>query len=253
LSDIQSGVQHGVILSSDAQILKAEILKIDQDLISIGLSIKSQLKALSELTSLTIPDNKLLKIPHFNVRPDVAENSRIEYKILELQQDRLLALKEQTNAKYLPKAYGFGQLGYGRPGLNMLSNDFEPYLYVGAKLNWNVWNWNKGKREKEILSLNYDIVDKQKETFEKNLKISVENSIAEIQKLEQMILKDNEIIDLRSSIAQTALSQYDNGIINSSDYLNELNKETEAKLNLRLHKIQLELAKLNYLSIIGKL
>jgi hypothetical protein len=43
----------------------------------------------------------------------------------------------------MPRVFAFAQAGYGRPGLNMMSNEFEPYAIVGAKLVWTPWEWNK--------------------------------------------------------------------------------------------------------------
>ena len=72
----------------------------------------------------------------------------------------------------MPRVSGFGQFGYGRPGFNMLSNDFQPFYIVGAKLNWNLWNWRQSNNDKKLLDLQNNVLTVQKETFDKNLKIA---------------------------------------------------------------------------------
>ena len=91
------------------------------------------------------------------------------------------------------------------------------------------------------------------ETFNKNLKIAGEKSISDISNYELLIQKDNEIIELRTKIKETVASQLTNGVLTSSEYISELNAETQAKLNLQYHKIQLIKAKINYLTITGNI
>ena len=44
-----------------------------------------------------------------------------------------------------------------------------------------------------------------------------------------------------------------NGSITATDYLTELNSETQEKINLETHKIQALQAKINYLTLKGDL
>ena len=162
-------------------------------------------------------------------------------------------MKDMVNTRWNPRFYAFGQAGYGRPGLNMLVSDFTPWWIVGARLTWNIWNWNLSKNEKKIYEIQGDIIGTQKETFEKNQRIEAGRGIAEIEKLGELLQKDDEIIELRTRITRAASSQLDNGVITSSDYIARLNEETQAKLALELHRIQLVKAKIAYLFTLGKL
>jgi outer membrane protein TolC len=158
-----------------------------------------------------------------------------------------------VNTRWNPKFSAYGQAGYGRLGLNMLSNDFTPWWIVGAKLTWNIWNWNLSKNEKKIYEIQGNMIGAQKETFEKNLKIEAERGLSEIEKLGELLKKDEEIIELRNRISRASSSQLDNGVITSSDYISRLNEEKLAKLSFELHRIQLVKAKIAYLYTLGKL
>jgi len=96
------------------------------------------------------------------------------------------------------------------------------------------------------------VIQIQKETFDKNLKILIENEMAAIQKLEKMIKKDSEIIQLRKRITKTSVSQLENGIITPNNYLANLNSEIQSEINMESHKIQLIQSRINYLTILGK-
>ena len=251
--EIQSAVTNGVMLSSNADALQAELMKIDQQLIETRTNRTTAFKVLSELTSSTIPDNSKLVLPRVSISSTVFEDKRPELQLYNIMQTKTGVMKDMVNTRWNPKLYAFGQAGYGRPGLNMLSNDFTPWWYIGAKLTWNIWNWNLSKNEKKIYDIQNDIIGTQKESFEKNLKIEASSDLAEIEKLGELLQKDEEIIALRTRITHTASSQLDNGVITSSDYIARLNEETQAKLALELHRIQLVKAKIEYLFTLGKL
>ena len=253
LKEIQSAVANGVMLSSNADALQAELMNIDQQLIETRTNRTTAFEVLAELTSSTIPDNSKLVLPRVQISSTAFEDKRPELQLYNILQKKTGVMKDMVNTHWNPKLYAFGQAGYGRPGLNMLSNDFTPWWIVGARLTWNIWNWNLNKNEKKIYDIQSDIIGTQKETFEKNLKIEASSDLAEIEKLGELLQKDEKIIALRTRITHTASSQLDNGMITSSDYIARLNEETMAKLALELHQVQLVKAKIAYLFTLGKL
>jgi hypothetical protein len=162
-------------------------------------------------------------------------------------------MKKVAAVKRMPKFWAYGQAGYGKPGYNMLLNDFDDYYMIGAKLTWNVWNWNKTKNEKTILDLNKEIVESNKNAFDQGLATDLERKMAEIARIEALLPKDQEIADIRSGIVLTYASRLQNGVITATEYVTELHAETEAKLNQRIHEVQLARAKYEYLATAGKL
>jgi outer membrane protein TolC len=253
LKEIQSAVANGSTLATNADALQAELMKIDQQLIETRTDRTTAFQVLSELTSSSIQDNAKLALPSVQLSSTAFEDKRPELQLYTLMQTKTGVLKDMVNTRWNPKFYAFGQAGYGRPGLNMLSNDFTPWWIVGAKLTWNIWNWNLSRNEKKIYDIQNDIIGTQKETFEKNLKIEASRGLAEIVKLGELLQKDEEIIALRTKITHTASSQLDNGVITSSDYITRLNEETQAKLASEIHRIMLVKAKIAYLFTLGKL
>ena len=253
LKIVESGVRNGTHLSTNADILKAEIIKMEQAIYEIDISKDASISILKEFTCLPINENTQLIAPEVFVDFSNYENKRLEYSLFSLYQNKIEASKKMIGAKNLPRFSAFGQAGYGRPGYDMLKNEFDDFYMVGARLNWNFWDWNHSRNEKEILDLQNEIINTQKETFDINLKTQIENIIAEIKKIDNMISRDLEIIELRIKISNSSSSQLDNGIITSTDYLTELNAESKAKLDLEVHKIQLIKAKLDYQAAIGDL
>jgi hypothetical protein len=76
-------------------------------------------------------------------------------------------------------------------------------------------------------------------TFLFNTKLSMSQQYSDMQKYEDLIRTDDEIIALRESVKKTSFVQLENGVINTNDYLKEVNEEDQARQNKILHDLQL--------------
>ncbi len=253
LSEVESGVANGAILASNADIINAEIIDVEQKISETEIGITALFKSLNELTGFNLTQETELVVPNPEININTFKNNRLEYSLMSLQQSKLTALKESVSTKRLPRLSAFGQAGYGRPGYDMLNDRFDDFYMIGLRLNWNIFDWNHTKNEKKILDIQNDIVTTNKEAFDKNLRVELQSRIAEVRKFEEMIKRDNEIIELRKKIVKAYSSQLDNGVITSTEYLMQANEEAKASLNLQTHKIRLIKAKLDYLAALGNL
>jgi outer membrane protein TolC len=248
---VSSSVKNGVLTASDLDVLTAERLRTEQQLSEIDINKKASLQILSILMSQTLSDSSGFELPVISVT-DTSLIARPEYKWFELQEKRIDDSKQLTQTSLKPKVYAFAQAGYGRPGLNMLDDKFNPFYIVGANMKWTILDWNKNSRERKILDIQKQMVTTRKETFEKNLNMDLQNKLSSIRKLEEALNRDSQIVELRSRVVRASTSKLDNGVITSTDYLTDLNAETIAKINLETHKIQLVQARENYLIAKGK-
>jgi len=253
LNNVQSGIRNGTLLASNENILKAEIIKIDQSVDEVTITRESFIAILYEYTALHMDENTEFLLPEIYIDMNTYVNNRPEYTLFSIQQKKLETSKKIIGSKNLPRLSAFGQAGYGRPGYDMLKNKFDDFYMIGARLSWNFWDWNHSRKEKEILDLEHAILSTQKETFDKHIKIDLETKLSGIRKSERLIKRDTEIIELRVKISAASSSQLENGIITSTEYITELNAESKAKLDQEVHRIELVKAKLEYQSTLGNL
>lgn len=250
IKEVKSGVQFGAILPSSEQVLEAEIIKINQQLTEIKFENNKLLNNLSKLTFSEIDTETTLIQPiSYSINTNV---TRPEIAFYDLQKDQLEFSKNVISKSILPKINAFGQAGYGNPGLNMLDNSFQTFYIVGLKANWNVFDWGKTKTDKKALDISKDLVTTEKETFELNNKMQLEEQDYEIKKIEQLLLSDSEIIQIREKVIKSSDAQLKNGVITTSEYLVEFTNLFEAKNILKIHQVQLAAAKSNYEIIRGK-
>jgi len=247
---ITSGVKNGILLQSDLDNLKVELIKTKQFLDDIEIAIKNGFDILRMLTGDSLINSSRLLVPEVNFQLNDSIN-RPEIKIFDLQQKTLEESKYLSVSQKMPKLYAFTQLGYGRPGLNMLKDEFQSYYIVGLKFQWNIWDWNKTQRDKSIYSLQQDMVSSKKDAYVRNININGTNELTRIQQLENTLKTDEEIVTLRKSITIQTEKRLDQGIVTMSDYLSEYNSEVKAGIQFETHKIQLLQSKINYLIIKG--
>ncbi|HQE33615.1 MAG TPA: TolC family protein [Flavobacterium alvei] len=250
IKEVKSGIRFGAILPASEKVLEAENLKIKQQLSEILFDKKRLFENLSSLTFTVVPETTILQKPII-LAEENTQNNRPELKYFELQNQQIEASKTVIAKNNLPKINAFGLVGYGNPGLNMVDNSFQPILMVGLRANWNVFDWNKTKAEKDALTVSSKIVETEKETFLLNNSLQLQEMNNEIKKTEEIIKTDTEIIGLREYVEKSANAQLKNGVITTSDYLVEFTNLYEARTNQKVHEIQLALAKANYQVVKG--
>jgi outer membrane protein TolC len=252
ISSLQSALANGVIIKSDIDVLTSEKIKLEQQLTENEIRKTTLLKILSGLTGVEIDPSTEIIIP--TQKSEMTnELLRPELQLFDLRNVQLDAGIRVIESKRMPKAFGFATLGYGNPpGSNFFKDEFAPYYIVGAGVKWNIFDWNKSKNEKQVITLQKGIIENRKNDMTDNLKRLLESKNAEIQSLKSLIETDSELITLRKRITSSAESQYENGTITATDYLNEMNSERQALVNYEIHKINLALANVEYLNISGK-
>jgi len=250
ISEVKTGVKFGAILPSSESILESEILKINQQLIQAQFDKKELRESLASLIATKINEDVILVKPALS-NMSMYSGSRPELKLFELKKEQIEWSKRLISKSTLPKIYGFAQAGYGNPGLNMLNNSFQDFYILGVKASWNIFDWGKAKTNRGALTVTQEIINSEKETFQLNNEIKLQEAENEIHKMEELVKSDRDIIALGEKILISTDAQLRNGVITSSQYLIEFNNLYGAKINQKMHEIQLELAKANYKVING--
>ena len=249
LAKVQAAIAGGVALKSQADQLRAELLKAQQQITELKSGRQAYAEVLGLLIRQSIDEKTVLETPAV---PNASiEIRRPELALFSSQQQSLTQQSRLLNNKTLPRLGAFFQGGYGRPALNVLSNDFEPYFITGLRLNWNISSFYTSGNERKLLSTQQSAIALQRETFLLNTRLAVQQQNAEIAKWQDLIASDQEIIQLRESIKNTAQQQLSNGTATTTDYLNYVNAEDLARQQLILHRMQLLLAQYNQLLTTG--
>jgi outer membrane protein TolC len=252
IESLQSALSNGVITKSDIDVLTSEKINLIQQLSENETLKGSLLKILSSLTGSEIDSSTELILPAAWNKM-TRELSRPELELYDLRKEQLSAGLKVLESKRMPKAFGFATVGYGNPpGNNFFKDEFAPYYMIGASIKWNIFDWNKTRNEKQLINLQQVILENRKSDLTENLNRLLEAKNAEIVNLNSMLESDTALIAIRKRITGTAESQYENGTITATEFLNALNSERQAMINYEIHKINLTMVRIEYLNISGK-
>jgi outer membrane protein TolC len=236
---LESAVKNGMVLASELDQLLAEQIKTDQLVLELKSNRETVLSALAIMTGKESNQMQNLVLTAEPTLPD-KPMMRPELDLFAKQNELLNANSEILKKQRNPKLFGFGQAGYGKPGLNMLNNEFDTYYLVGLGFNWNVLDWKNTSRQRQVLKLQQEIVQTRQENFVRNIDLASDQQNKQIDQLTQLLKSDQELIQVRERITKTSASKLENGTITTADYIQDLNAETTAKLMLETRKIQLK-------------
>ena len=129
------------------------------------------------------------------------------------------------------------QAGYGRPGLNMLSGSFDPYFVAGVRLQWDFGALYTLRNDRRKSDSDLRRLELTRESFILNTSMEAVQKRSQVEKDEDVLRRDEEIISLRGSIRETGERQYKEGVIAVNDYLSLLDEEFKARLSYNVHKV----------------
>jgi outer membrane protein TolC len=248
---VEAQVKNGTAFRSSQLTLEAEQMKNDQRIIELNANRKGLVDVLSLFINRSLPATVQLEQPAVVMTFAKETVARPELKLYNYQGELFKEQNQLISAKNRPRTSLFVQGGYGRPALNMLKNEFELFYIAGVRLNWSLGNLYTTKKERELLQVNQRMVEVQKDLFMLNTNTQLKQQQAELDKLQQLVQSDQQIISIRTQVKEAANAQLSNGVITANDYLKEVNAEDQARQSLIAHQLQLIQAQINYRTLSG--
>lgn len=238
---VQAGIEHGVSYRSDLNIVDVNILNYKQTISALKSDRQAYIAMLGKLTGEDLSQAQFVE-PSIDLQIDTATLYRPELKLYKAQLEQAQAQRQDLQSNLYPKLNLSLQGGIGRPGLNMLKNDFEPYYTVGVKLQWNLGALYSRKNDIQKIAVQKERVKQEQETFILNTMLDVTDCLNEVHKAESVLEQDREIIRLREDIRQAGEEQYKQGVIMMTDLMDMIDDEFNAKVAESLHQVQLIMA-----------
>lgn len=238
LNRATSAVKNGILLPSELKSLKKQKLTILQQQNELKMRKAALLKILGEWIGENLSVETTLKVPATD--DSNGEIARPELTIFSNRIGQLQAQQSLLSTQLKPKLIAFAQAGYGSPNpYNFFETDWNTFYMVGGQLQWKPWDWNRTKKQREILKIYQEVVLSEQENFEKNISNQLIEQQSEIELLQSSLTTDKELLELQEDITATAASQLEKGVISATEYLSELNALTCSQLQYTLHDLQL--------------
>ncbi|MBL7923859.1 MAG: TolC family protein [Bacteroidia bacterium] len=250
---MESAVKNGSAFRSQLAQLRAEELKNNQRRTELLNTRRTLLKTLSLFTGIEFADDtRFMKPAISHSFGNTFSLQRPELGLFMAQDSMVAAQGKLIGSKSLPKLSLFAQGGYGRPGLNMLDNDFAWFYLAGARLSWNLGALYSLHAERKVNRISRSSLQIQKELYLLNANITVEQYRNEMEKYQKLLLDDAGILSLREEIMNASRAQLQNGLITAADYLRDVHAADQARQAELLHRLQLLQVQLDYTDYISQ-
>lgn len=249
LTEVSKAVDNGVLLPSDLHKLQNLKLEAEQGRIEIDARLESLIGQMSLLTNMNLSKKNSFSVP--GLPNSVWSLKRPENMKFAYQKEMLDIQSRKIEKSRMPQMFAFAQMGYGRPGLNFLSDQWDTYFIGGISVDWEIWDYGRAKKLKNQIRLQQEIIDNNEMDFNLQLQtriLDLNNSISAVNKL---IVKDVELVENSAKVTESSKMRLAQGVVTSSEFIQDLNKEKLYRYNLELHKIQLVKAQLNMKSLTG--
>jgi outer membrane protein TolC len=257
LREMTARVDEGTALGADAAAIEATLLQRQQDADDLQASRRAALDRLATLTGQPIVDADSLVLPDVAAAVVQARQSpatlraRPEYEQFARTRDRLVRQQELTAAQERPRLFTYGKVGYGKPGLNFAQSAFEAYAFGGVRLQWNAWTWGSGRREREALAIQQQIVAADEAAFARSLTTAIEGDQSAIDRLQRALAIDARILMLREQVDRATQIRLQEGVVTASDYLDRNAELLQARFARAGHEVELAQASAHLLTTLG--
>ncbi|MCC6725189.1 MAG: TolC family protein [Saprospiraceae bacterium] len=239
-TQVEAAVKHGVALESEVLKLRVEQLKIQSKIEEVQSDRRALLSVLSSLIGQSLDANANLKVPSWQLAVGSQPLLRPELALFDLQKQQVLASAGLIDAQWKPRVAAFATTGLGYPDpLNFFDDKISPYFIGGVQFQWKFWDWKQAEREREVLSVQTQLIENQKHTFTQTLQHQDGKFREDIAKLQNQIRRDEEVAKLQAEILKQLSSQLENGVATATDYLLQSDAELQARLAMEAHRVQL--------------
>ncbi len=233
---ISSYIENGIANQADLDAVKVEQLKTKQT----QAQIEANRKAYTEMLSAMIGESVgTLQKPGMETLVAPRAINRPELQLFDSQIQLFDSQRDMITAGYMPRLSVFMQGGYGKPGLNMLEDDFKPFYIGGVRLTWNFGALYTQRNDRQKVLINQNNVTTQKETFLYNINLEVTQENNDIKRIKDLMVYDDEIIQLRENVRKSAEIKVANGTLTVIELMREVNASNLAKQEKISHEIEL--------------
>ena len=240
-AQVSSYIENGVANQSDLDALRVDLLQAKQQEAQYAHTKRAYVSMLSKLIGEEIREKTEFVRPEV-VRPLVGRNNRPELALYEAQIQNLKAQDARIRAGLMPRLGLFVTGGYGKPGLDMLEDDFKAYYLAGVKLSWNIGNFWTKKNDQAKIQTSIRSIEAARETFIFNTDLDIAQRNSAIDTYFEQLKYDDEIIALHASVRRASEAKMANGTLSGTDLTRDIHAEQSAIQNKILHEMELLLA-----------
>lgn len=230
-------IANGVAMLSDRYETEAKIVETDRQIDRMTIMKDTYMAVLALFVGENI-DGKALLVPAVAETPFATKPTE---DIFLAKLANLTAKEKAVAVSLRPKIGAFAGAWYGYPGFNsfkaMTSSTPNFNFLIGLKVNWNIGEFYTGKNRRNLISTQRKAVETEHATLEYNRNIQAAQIDGELAALQNSLLTDNKMVELRRQIRMSAQTQYANGVTDATTLLSKVTDEESARIALTIDEL----------------
>ena len=243
---MQKLVDNAVYKKTDLMILQIELQKYMAEYQMFMADYQTNLYDLNLVCGISDTSQVELLDIHFKLNPGITENSNflVSYKLDSLN---ILADQAISDLKYKPRLDLFADVG--------LNAAYLPYperigFSTGLSLNWNIFDGNQRKIQREKSAINLQTIEFEKNNFMTLNDMNKNKILNQITALVQRIILNEKQADQYASLYDAYSRELSQGEISVMDFKNLLKDIAAVKQEIILQKLekQILINSYNYLN-----
>jgi len=241
LARIRALIGQGMALALDSLSLTLAKLRLQKQMIEVQNHLQTAQAQLDQLTGqkVTVQAFGGEEVTACKVRPLFAQMETL--KKLEQQsrmQQTQIRLKQ---AAYFPGVQIFAGYNYGKPGADMIRNEWMSYGVWGVNVSWNIFNWFSDRLQVQAARAEAEEIRWQKQTAKEESQTRFESALRTWQTLFEQYKVLKTAFDVAGRKMKIVEARYRQGMATVTDF-NRANLDlTEAELNVKRQLLLLAL------------
>ncbi len=249
---VQAGFDNGVAFASDLDEIEVEIINAEQKVTELEYTQEAYLSMLALMTQVELNKNSQLNKPQMPLTLSASPINRPELLVFENQRSLIEGQTKINKSMLYPKIGLLGFATFIQPGVDFGPSTVNNIFVGGLSLRWSIGGLYKNSNNKSLVAVNQEKIKVQEQTFLYGLNLEMNKAKNEVTKYQNLLERDNRLIELKTNIKNSYQNKYDNGVATMSDLLNRINDENQANQNKILHEVQWMNAWFTYKTLIGQ-
>lgn len=247
---VKALLQNGMALQLDTLSLSLNRTMIEQQIIESHSVLENWFQILEMLTGKKVNLAETSDIndkPQFNAYTFEEQNA---LKNIHFKQQQMSALSSIEKAAYYPKVWLNASFNYGKPGPDIIANDWNTYGKWMIGLQWEIWNGWSTASSVQAKELNLQALQFSEKAMEDKLKLDYDKSVRSFTALQKQLVVAQKAVKVAREKMKIVEISTEKGQLTASDF-NEANLElSQAELREKQILIQLNLqaTQIDYLS-----
>ncbi len=234
-------LKNGRAIPLDTLALTLAVLRYDQSVMAAETSIKNIQDRLDRLAGQAI-DVEPFEAYRFVESPvELNMNTIPDIRALRIQRDLIQSRRKLARSRYFPMVRLQASVNYGKPGLNMIRDEWMTYGIIGVGVNWNIWNWGSDKAALEAEEAAYRETGYRIQTVGDQVENRYSEAVRELETLKKQRLVAGMALKVAEERMKILANRAEQGMVSSSDF-NEANLElTQTEIEYRQQNVLVEL------------